>query len=106
MPTISPFSTYKVILQSNAHKTLKNIAKQERIKIINKLDLLISNPETLNIKKLQGFKDLYRIKSNDYRIIYTPNHDTKTLLVAIIGHRKDVYKIIKNLSIFSQNIFN
>lgn len=36
-----------------------------------------------------------KIRTGDYRIIYEIHDDTLVILVAKIGHRKDVYKRLK-----------
>ena len=39
---------------------------------------------------------LYHLRSlhvGDYRVLYQLDHDTKTVSIASIGHRKDVYEI-------------
>jgi mRNA interferase RelE/StbE len=41
---------------------------------------------------LQGFKDLYRIRCGDYRIVYTIRDNQLLVLIIEIGHRRDVYR--------------
>ena len=55
------------------------------------------NPHPLGVKKLKGYKDLWRIKSNVYRIIYRIKDDIVTVIVVRIAHRKKVYQNIKSL---------
>ncbi|WP_142602743.1 type II toxin-antitoxin system RelE family toxin [Solitalea koreensis] len=43
-------------------------------------------------KKLKGFKDLYRIRVNDYRIIYRIENQIVTIEILKIRHGKDIYK--------------
>ena len=50
-----------------------------------------STKEILNLKKLKGFKDHYRIKIGSYRIgIYFENDDT--IIFSRILHRKEIYR--------------
>ncbi|MFH0898482.1 MAG: type II toxin-antitoxin system RelE/ParE family toxin [bacterium] len=86
------FLHYKVVLLNSARKNLQKIPHQERLKILKKLDLLIGEQVSLNIKKLRSFQDLYRIRSGDYRIIYKNDSKKQIFLIAIICHRKEVYK--------------
>jgi mRNA-degrading endonuclease RelE of RelBE toxin-antitoxin system len=48
-------------------------------------------------KPLTGVKELRRIKTGNYRVIYTFRKDERLLLVVKIGQRKDVYSDLKKL---------
>jgi len=52
-------------------KALKKLSPKEK-KQVKKLLLLIQNNswETLDIKKLKGYKDIYRVRKGDIRIIF------------------------------------
>jgi addiction module RelE/StbE family toxin len=48
-------------------------------------------PQELDIKKLKGYqRKIFRIRLNDYRLLYTFDKETVTLLQ--VDQRKDVYK--------------
>lgn len=42
--------------------------------------------------KLHGYTTLYRIRSGDYRVIYSIKKDLLIILVVEIGHRKEIYR--------------
>jgi mRNA interferase RelE/StbE len=42
---------------------------------------------------LRGYKDLWRMRIGDYRVVYSIDDTQKTVEVLRIRHRKDVYKI-------------
>jgi len=80
-----------------AEEAAKFIRKQEKRiqrQIINNIRELAQNPRPQNCKKLQGYKELYRIPLGNYRIVY--NIREKTLLVFVVraAHRKDIYRHI------------
>jgi mRNA interferase RelE/StbE len=56
------------------------------------LELLKANPKPDGVKKLAGMDNLYRIRSGDYRIVYTINNKALLIIVVKIGDRKEVYK--------------
>jgi mRNA interferase RelE/StbE len=60
-------------------------------KVIALLKSFEENPRPVTCKKLKGYKNLWRTRVGDYRIIYSI--DDIILLVDIreIGHRKDIY---------------
>ena len=45
----------------------------------------------LNLKKMEGFKNYYRIRAGDYRIGVELENDS-TLRFIIVADRKDIYK--------------
>lgn len=49
-------------------------------------------PRPSGVETLQGGEGLRRVRAGDYRIIYTRENATLTVLVVTIGHRRDVYR--------------
>jgi len=41
---------------------------------------------------LQGRRGYLRIRVGDYRIIYSIDHDRLIVLVAALGHRREIYQ--------------
>ena len=82
---------YKVALTESAEKELQKLPAKAIAKLVVILQSLANNPRPPKCKKLKGYKNLWRVRTGDYRIIYTI--DDVILLVDIreIGHRKDVY---------------
>jgi len=68
---------------------------KERLVIDEKLSYLKLNPydiDKLDIKKLKGYQNRYRLRIWDYRILYEVYNDI-LIIVAIEGdNRGDVYK--------------
>lgn len=84
---------YEVEIASTAERSLKKIPKEDRIKIVEKIDALSEDPMPAGSIKLQGHKpSFYRIRSGDYRVIYTIKNDLLIVLVVEIGHRREVYR--------------
>ncbi|OGK13414.1 hypothetical protein A3A93_01970 [Candidatus Roizmanbacteria bacterium RIFCSPLOWO2_01_FULL_38_12] len=53
---------------------------------------LAENPLPLGVVKLKDYKNTYRIRVGNYRIIYEINNKKRVLTVLKIGHRKDIYR--------------
>ena len=83
---------YKVVVSKSAEKGLSVLPKQivERIVII--LLSLEQNPRPAGCKKLKGFRNLWRVRVGDYRIIYSIDDVVLLVDVREIGNRKDIYK--------------
>ncbi|MEH2207365.1 MAG: type II toxin-antitoxin system RelE/ParE family toxin [Nostoc sp.] len=84
--------SYKVEILRGALKQLKKIPSelQERIQI--KIDDLATEPRPKGVKKLKGKENAYRIRVNDYRVIYDIFDDLLVVNVVEVGHRKNIYK--------------
>jgi mRNA-degrading endonuclease RelE of RelBE toxin-antitoxin system len=73
-------------------KFLKKLNKTERSKLLNLINLILSNKITsLKPKKLKGFKDLYRIREGKIRIVFKKNKDSKNTIINL-DYRKNSYK--------------
>jgi mRNA-degrading endonuclease RelE of RelBE toxin-antitoxin system len=49
-----------------------------------------------NSKKLESYKNRYRVAINDYRFIFK-FQDGNLIIILLISHRKDIYKKLKQL---------
>ena len=82
---------YKVEILSSADKTLRKVNQKERIPIAKAINNLSANPRPYGYKKLQD-SEFYRIRINDYRVIYRIKDKELLILVIKIGHRKEIYR--------------
>lgn len=60
-------------------------------RIIKTIDSLKENPFPNGYKKLEGVDNTYRIRSGDYRIIYTVHHNKLVIHIIRIADRKNAY---------------
>jgi mRNA interferase RelE/StbE len=61
--------------------------------ILKRVDWLCSNFENVRPKKLTGrLKDDFTLRVGDYRVIYSINHQDKTLIIRKVGHRSNIYR--------------
>ncbi len=64
--------------------------EKERIKNIVKA-LQLGRFDNLNIKKLKGFKDVFRVRKGEIRIVYR-SLDGKIIILKIDRRKEDTYK--------------
>ncbi len=86
---------YKIIFTNASFKDIEKLEKNTREKIINELKSLSSFPLNFkkDIKKLKGIgKNIYRLRINEFRVIYLLS-DIKIIVLRIID-RKDLEKTI------------
>ena len=82
-------SSISIKISGNALKFIERLNKVDRIKIDKAIEKIREDP--LFGKPLTGVKELRRIRTGNYRVIYTFRKEELLLLVVKIGHRKDVY---------------
>lgn len=84
-----------VLFDDAFEKSIKKLSdtklKQKLIKLIADFENATSINELSNIKKMQGFKQFYRVRIGDYRIGFELINTT-TVLFILVAHRKDIYK--------------
>ncbi len=89
---------YRLKFLEKAIEDLENINGANQIIIKEKLLILAKNPEVLknNIKRLSGIKEeFYRLRVGSYRIIFKKEREELLIVIIRIGHRKEIYFLLK-----------
>ena len=82
--------SYKVLIERNVLKEVRKFPRHDIEKIKEVLNKLPDFPESLDVKKLAGARNIYRIRVGDYRILV--ELELHNLKVFSILHRKKAYK--------------
>lgn len=82
---------YFIEIVPKAEKEYLKLPNTIQSKIKQKILSLENNPRPVGSIKLRE-SPYYRIRSGDYRIIYSINGETKLLKILSIAHRKEVYR--------------
>ena len=81
----------KLIISPRAEKELKKVPKIHQMAIVKKIRSF-THDQNLNKEKLSGYKDMYRVRVGQYRIVYRER--VNEIFIIIIGHRKDIYRML------------
>ena len=82
---------YEIIFRTPAKKFLKLLDKKFQKRILNKIEQLSRNPRIG--KKLTGnLKGLWRLRQDNFRIIYRIKDQELIVYVLNIGKRENIYK--------------
>jgi mRNA interferase RelE/StbE len=85
--------TYRITISRSALKELQALQKPIVRKLKKAIDGLADNPRPPGVKKLKdSTEDLFRIRSGDYRVVYSIEDEVMVIDIRKIGHRKDIYK--------------
>lgn len=82
---------YQIKILPAALRQLQEIPRTEQKRIKVRIDGLAEDPWPAGVKRLRGKREFLRIRSGNYRIIYTVERERLTVLIIKIGHRRDVY---------------
>lgn len=83
---------YKVIIKKRAKKFIDKLPRNEKIRVVSAIEKL---PYGEDIKKLQGYDELMRLRVGNYRIIYTVENDELIVVVIDAGNRGEIYNRYK-----------
>lgn len=87
------YKNYTLAWSKLAYKHASKLPKKDKLRVIEKIENVICDFSSLDIKKIKGNTDLYRIRSGDYRIVYKALKIKKIIFIAAIVHRKEVYRM-------------
>jgi mRNA interferase RelE/StbE len=85
-------ASYSLEIKPSAGKELDALSDALFARIDRKIVTLADNPRPAGCKKLRGYKDQWRIRVGDYRILYTIDDAEKRVDITRVAHRKDVYE--------------
>ena len=83
---------YTITLARSARKKLENLDAAFVYKIFPKIEALAEEPRPRGCRKLQGEKNLWRIRVGDYRVVYAIYDEKKLIDIIAVRHRSEAYK--------------
>jgi mRNA interferase RelE/StbE len=83
---------YSVEVKVSARKELDALSDPVLVRVIRKLESLADVPRPAGCKKLKGYKDMWRIRIGDWRVVYLIDETVKLVSIMRIAHRREVYE--------------
>jgi len=84
--------SYRIEFLPSAARAFKKLDASVQSRIAPKIDALAADPRPHGAEKLSGQENRYRVRVGDYRIIYVINDGGRIVVIAVIGHRREVYR--------------
>ncbi len=82
----------QILISKRALKELKNIPESDRKIIKDRISKLAYFPFAhLDVKKLKGHENVYRLRSGNYRVMFEYLKNGKVIKILKIGKRSDIY---------------
>ena len=84
---------YRLLIKPSAGKEIEALGrKKDRQRIVNRIAALVSEPWPTGCEKLAGAEGRYRVRQGQSRIVYAVDDASRTVEVAKVGHRHEVYR--------------
>lgn len=88
---------FRVQFTRAARKQLMRLDRPVQARLLKTALLLGRQPQPPAARKLAGSKDLWRIRTGDYRLIYRIDGHRLLIVVARVPHRRSVYRNLDEL---------
>ncbi len=83
---------YSLEIKPSAQKELDALDDALFTRMDQKILMLAENPRPAGCKKLKGYKDQWRVRVGDWRVVYIIEDEAKLVSITRIAHRREVYK--------------
>jgi mRNA interferase RelE/StbE len=83
---------YSITFARSAWKELESLNASLVRRIFPKIEALAKQPCPKGCRKLRGEKNLWRIRTGDYRVIYAFYDDRQTIDIIAVRHRSVAYE--------------
>ena len=85
-------ANYAIDIKPSARRELEKLSDTLIARLLRKIEGLAINPRPPGCRKLRGYKDLWRVRVGEYRVIYIIDDDRKIVSITRIAHRREVYE--------------
>ena len=85
-------SKYAVEVKLAARKELDGLPDSVLARVVRHIESLGDLPRPAGCKKLKGYRDQWRIRIGDWRVVYLIDDTLKRVSIVRIAHRRDVYE--------------
>jgi mRNA interferase RelE/StbE len=83
---------YQVIIAKSAQKDIRSLQKPDLKRVVNAIGLLAIEPRPSGCKKLVAFKNSYRIRIGNYRVLYFIEDSIRIVEISGVKHRREAYE--------------
>lgn len=86
---------YQIKALPAAEQDIAELPEPTRSRIIDAIDALADNPRPSGVKKMEGYKSLFRLRVGQYRVAYEIHDKVLLVIIAAAGNRDKIYKLLK-----------
>ncbi|MFZ0961510.1 MAG: type II toxin-antitoxin system RelE/ParE family toxin [Terriglobia bacterium] len=83
---------YSLEVMHSAQRELDALDDPLFTRVDRRILALADDPRPAGSKKLKGYKDSWRIRIGDWRVVYIVDDAAKLVSITRVAHRREVYK--------------
>ena len=83
---------YEVEFEAQVAKQLRDMQRADLQRVMDRVKALADDPRPQGSEKLAGLANAWRIRSGNYRVVYTVDDRAQVVTVTRVGHRREVYR--------------
>ena len=83
---------YSLEIKHSAQRELDSLDDPVFRRTDRKILALSDNPRPPGCKKLRGYKDQWRVRVGDWRVVYLIDDEAKLVTITRVAHRREVYE--------------
>ncbi len=83
---------YTIDVRPRARRSLRQLEPLVRKAVAQVIDSLAIDPRPPGFLPLTGHRPYLRVRSGDYRVIYAVDDQARVVIVAAVGHRREIYR--------------
>ncbi len=87
---------YEVDVHHKAARAILKLPRPDQARVAMRIDALADEPRPPGVEKLTDTRNGYRIRSGDYRIVYTVDDAIPIVKVVRVTHRREVYRSMRH----------
>lgn len=85
-------AAYTINVNRAAQKDIRALDEKIRVRVIQSIRLLAAEPRPPGCRKLAGAINRWRIRSGDYRVIYSIEDEDRRVEIVATRHRSKAYE--------------
>jgi len=83
---------YRIDILKRAEKDILALSPNMRRRVAEKIYKFKENPFPAASKRLKGGLVGYRLRVGDWRVFYTVDEDSRTVVISAVKHRREAYR--------------
>ena len=84
---------YRLVRKRSAEKELRVLPREAVSRIVKLAEALREDPYPAGSRGIVGSEHTYRLRSGDYRLVYTVERERLVIEVVRVAHRREVYRL-------------
>lgn len=85
-------ASYRIEVSATAERQIRKLPRVDQIRVVRVIRSLAANPRPSGCRKLSGFDDVFRVRIDRYRVLYSIEDSRLIIIVLKVGDRKDIYR--------------